>query len=80
LDIYPNPAGDRLYLEMNTYRSGAVSYYIMDGNGSMVFTQNGQLQEGRNIWSVQTGHLSPGVYMLRIHTDERTAERKFIKL
>jgi hypothetical protein len=66
---YPNPANDQLTLKAESTLSRAE---ITDLMGRTVFNKFLQSNET----TIPTGHLHPGIYLLRIYTDEGVATGK----
>lgn len=73
IEIYPLPVGEYLYVSA----SGGVieSVEVFNLNGRMVLRSDKQ----ENRICLQTGFLSPGVYILNVRANGRTVMRKVIK-
>ncbi len=78
LKIYPNPAGDMIWIETSgiaTARNAAVEVYDLSGKtGSRHFLHS----EG-NLLDVDTSDLPAGMYLLRLRTAAGVRTGKFIK-
>ncbi len=70
--VWPNPTTDALHLRADLPIDHVT---VCDLQGRTVATQQIGDQQG----SVNVGHLAPGVYLLRIHSDNQITTRKFIK-
>jgi hypothetical protein len=77
--IFPNPASDELFLELNTnYTDEKVQQIrIVDVNGNEVYRNNSNVQFPINI-SIRD--LSKAAYLLSIETDKSFAVQKFVKM
>ncbi len=72
VQVYPNPVGDRLYIEMGN--SIVVrSIRIVDSNGRML------LSSAQNNNGIDVSWLSPGFYTVLITTDKGIMPRKLVK-
>jgi hypothetical protein len=71
IELYPNPVDDILNLTLKSEANIA----IINTTGSVVYSKDHVLNGPLNI-----GHLAPGVYTIRIYTDEKQfVSRKFVK-
>jgi len=69
--VYPNPATDGFYIGLDG-KNASVSIYNL--NGMIVMSSNAV---DKNLISIST--LLPGMYIVKITTDECTVERKLVK-
>ncbi len=65
MDIYPNPASDNAYINLNLTSNSDVSIYIYNAVGQLVKTINTNLQSGENYVSVETSELKSGMYIVK---------------
>lgn len=71
LTIYPNPFTD----EINFNSSNEITEIrLLDINGKLILSEN-----GHSIYSVPTGHLSPGVYLLETNVNGQWITNRVIK-
>ena len=73
--LYPNPAGNTLFLEG---LQGNASYFITDAMGRNVAATTTVAATGTAV-SVNVAHLTPGFYFLRFIDEHGSASVKFIK-
>lgn len=73
LRLYPNPAGEIIYLESDDFQSGNI-VYIYNIFGQMVMFQ--ELNPESGTVSVDINQLSPGVYMLRYGNEVKTFSKR----
>ena len=69
--IYPNPAKDNLFLELNNYVFDNLTVY--DQNGKVVLIQY------ENLSSVNIQNLQTGIYVLKLNFGYKSIYRKFVK-
>jgi hypothetical protein len=78
--LYPNPATDKVTVELNMVKSAKVSFQIVNMLGQQV----GQslvkdLNAGQTNTVIATDDLAPGVYFMNIITDKGNLQQKFVK-
>lgn len=79
-NVYPNPVGETLYLELNAFVSGSVVVEILDIQGRILLSERKQMAGGSSRISVATGNLTKGLYLLKISTEgHEPLQRKFVK-
>ena len=69
--IYPNPSNDILYIASPQKLNGTIT--IFDMKGRLVSFQNVDSE-------IKINTLSPGLYSLAIHLEEKVVHKKFLKL
>ena len=70
--VYPNPATENGFVDV-TETNGTVE--LINLSGSVIFTQPLTQQK----MAIYTGDLTPGIYMVRVTTNESTSVKKLIK-
>ena len=65
MDIYPNPASDNTYINLNLTDNSEVSICIYNAVGQLVKTIDINLQSGENYVSVETSALTAGMYIVK---------------
>lgn len=76
--IYPNPAGEYVYLELNPELvSAAKEISIIDINGNKVMDLSLSLQTANGKMQIPTAMLSNGSYFLQMTTNTNTYSEKF---
>ncbi len=63
--VYPNPANDRIWVELTSHHSGRVTVSLINAHGQIVGTQKVS-ESGSEILYFNLKGLSPGLYMIRI--------------
>jgi hypothetical protein len=66
IHAYPNPFTDLLNIDLNSKSRLMVRINLINTTGKQVVTTNRELIEGENQIVLETGKLSPGVYILSI--------------
>ena len=77
--VYPNPASAETYVEWQAGQAGAYQLQLMDLNGKVIRTLSGKTAQGRHSELLQTADLVPGIYMLRLQTDQGVGVRRLIR-
>lgn len=70
ITLYPNPVSDILNIESDFRLTKVEIYTIVGGKVKEIIT---------DFSTIQTGHLSKGIYILKIHTEKGIATKKFTK-
>ena len=73
--IYPNPVTDVLNLSLNGVK--ADHYQVVDIKGSVVMLM-GSL-DNMHGQTINTDRLQPGIYMLKLYSDDNVIIKKFTK-
>lgn len=73
-EVYPNPARDKFYLNLNFVPDNEVSMVIFDVNGRVV--QKTQMKEKLHVFG---SDLIPGIYLLQLQTAEICKTYKIVK-
>ncbi len=63
-ELWPNPVADRLFLALSVAAPVELQLQLSDARGALVYGGRQWLQAGRNQLSLETQHLSPGIYWL----------------
>lgn len=66
IQAYPNPAGDRLEVVLNSKDTGTASLFLFAADGREVLSDNRRLEAGLNTLSLDLSALPPGIYFLRV--------------
>jgi len=78
LEVFPNPAVDRLNFSLNLDKASDATVRIMDLTGRTVLTQDlGKVQTGKREFSVNVSSLNTGLYMIEVATEGKRAVSKF---
>ncbi len=76
LYLFPNPASDRLHVELPKTEQGGL-LEIIDLNGRMLYRE--QIDEsGQQSKIIDLGQWNPGMYFIRYHNDKRWYQSRFI--
>lgn len=78
-NIYPNPAKDKIYLEINSFQPNQSTFTILDNNGNTVKTFNKHIPFGFKTQTLDISDLPAGLYILRIVTPDAVLSEKIIK-
>lgn len=72
--VYPNPASDRVYVELNNVSSNC-RYYVANVLGETVL--QGDMYEGKTV--IHIGELPKGIYIIRVKSDDLDVCGKVLK-
>ncbi len=75
--IYPNPAGDELFVEAGEHGTGVVRIEILDLLGRVV--EQRQVEAVAGVARFDLDRCQPGIYFVRRSAPGRTAVAKFVK-
>jgi hypothetical protein len=78
VSIYPNPADETVFIQMNNPASKSFQISITDVLGVKVYDNDLQLTSGNTILPVQVSELKNGIYMLRLVDGNNTFTTKII--
>lgn len=78
--VYPNPFNDRLYINLNSKTEGKVRVSIANSAGMKVVDLDEYLVEGENQITIDTGFLSPSLYILTLNGMNYTKAVPLIKM
>ncbi|MCU0449847.1 MAG: S8 family serine peptidase [Bernardetiaceae bacterium] len=78
LYLRPNPAADRLWVELGSPQLGPVQAALYDAQGREISRQTAQKTGPGLELTFETGPLPPGVYLLRLTERDQTWVRKVI--
>jgi hypothetical protein len=74
VNVYPNPADDKVYIETQTQ---TVNIEIYDIYGRV---QNLRISESQNLRiSIDVANLKSGIYFVKVNTDEGNIVKRIIK-
>jgi hypothetical protein len=82
LSLWPNPASERVQLDISVPQATRTSWMILDMQGRTMplpGLESQTLDPGFNRLDVPTSHLTPGMYMLRLTTEREVHSTMFVK-
>ena len=69
IQMYPNPAKDVLYIQVEQSTGGQVTVQINDLSGKEILSLQQQAQAGSSSIPVQLSGLSSGIYLVQVQTE-----------
>jgi hypothetical protein len=73
LQVYPNPAQGQRYLSISGEINGNMKLSLINSTGQIIWVRElGLLNSTSMTYPLQIGHLSAGLYILRIDIGENT--------
>jgi hypothetical protein len=76
--VYPNPAKDRLNVELTTENTGNINFSIADITGKQILSETVKHAGGTMTYTTSVSSLSKGIYFISILTNQGKTVRKFI--
>lgn len=76
-DVYPNPATDELIVELKNNSAPGYEVDVMDMPGHIVIHQLNSLSPKTKI---DLKHIAPGMYFIRVKTENGVGEKRFIRM
>jgi len=80
LKVYPNPATNTIYFELNVKMSSTADVVIYNQAGLQVKTTVVSLSKGDNRGRINISDLPTGSYIIRVRTGNKISTQKFVKL
>lgn len=78
ISIYPNPAKDRLTLEINSIKSTKINVMIIDLMGKIAMKQSFTVDQGISKNLMQLDVLNKGIYLIKIQSGNEVYSEKLI--
>jgi len=79
ISLYPNPAGERLNVELYSEKDSKITLHVINQVGQTVIKKAENLMTGDNSFSLNTSDLRDGIYTLKFVADEGVVvQEKFI--
>lgn len=80
MTLHPNPANSILNISLNTISTSDAVVEIFDINGQLLQTYAyEQLDAGNSILFVNIEHLSPGIYLVKLQSDQQSLTSRLVK-
>jgi Secretion system C-terminal sorting domain len=76
---FPNPVTENLNVTVSSHKEMMAALSLYNAEGKLMQTREMQLFTGVNDDVLKMTDLSPGIYFLRVTTDEGTIEKKILK-
>lgn len=79
VQVTPNPATDKVYLNITTENEGIITITVTDISGKQLFSKNNALRKGVNIINLpEAARMKNGTYVVRVQQNAETVSRKLI--
>jgi hypothetical protein len=79
ITVYPNPATDLINIVLTTSKKIKVTIEILDVRGSLVHKQACVFSNDRSGEQIAIANLEPGIYLIKMRSDEEFKTIKLIK-
>lgn len=77
LDLYPNPATDRILMAFGTLLDGQGQVRIYDATGRVVFEESTEFFNGSNVVAYPVEEFESGIYILEVLQQGQTISKRF---
>ncbi len=78
INIFPNPANDRIYVDLNAKRSGRLEVSLLGIDGKVLNNQIRDVTTGRQQFSMDVSNLAAGFYFVRLNTGNEVVTQKIV--
>ncbi|MEN8119843.1 MAG: C10 family peptidase [Bacteroidota bacterium] len=78
LEIYPNPASDYLFLNLERNQGATVQIKLFDINGKVAKIKNLETIDGNQVLKMDISTLKQGIYILQLITPDKSFKKKII--
>jgi hypothetical protein len=78
-DLYPNPAGDQLFLHAGNAYAGNATTKIYDVSGKLILEQNFIFSNSSPVQALNVSALAKGAYVITVETEAAIFRIKFVK-
>jgi phosphatidylserine/phosphatidylglycerophosphate/cardiolipin synthase-like enzyme/DNA/RNA endonuclease YhcR with UshA esterase domain len=79
LNVFPNPAGDRLNIRFTSALGGMATLTVSDITGNVCFTQPTSFGPGTSVKSIDLTQLPAGTYLIGLTIDSGSLQLGFVK-
>lgn len=79
VNVFPNPAKDKLVVSFNSVVSSNIQASLFDMAGKKLFASKFQANNGENSFSIDMGAISGGLYFLEIASEGQSLKFKVVK-
>jgi hypothetical protein len=79
LVIYPNPAGDEIFIDVPALRAGSAEVVLLDVHGKVIASQHHILVAGNNKLQFNLARVVDGVYFVEVRTKGEKRMGKVVK-
>ncbi len=79
ISLYPNPASEEVWLEVETSEPASFSFEVLNGVGQVILKSDKLSVEGKKFIKLNTNPWSPGIYFVRTMIGENIQVKKLIK-
>jgi hypothetical protein len=76
LNLYPNPAGEKLNIEFYSEKAASVQFQVINQTGQVMIELSRDISSGNNKTAVNTSELPNGYYTLKMIAEDGTSVRQ----
>jgi len=78
ISVFPNPARENVFVNLNGIISGNVNMELYNGSGILVRTIEATVRDANQTFTLETGDLPAGIYFIRISAGDQAHAEKFV--
>jgi hypothetical protein len=78
LHIFPNPAAEMLFIQLELKEATSVNIQLIAENGALVYQRKLAMQEGKNSYEMKLKEVAAGTYFLQVYSDTFTYKKNVI--
>ena len=78
MNLYPNPANDKVILDYLANADGTVELFLFDGMGRQVMSTRQTVSEGLTAFGLPLPQLNNGIYVLQIVDGDQRYQQRFL--
>lgn len=79
VNLFPNPANDKVHLQFNTSKSEDVTIRLVDLTGRMINSMVMTTEPGQNLAALDVMQLPKGIYLIELISSTNRAVKRFVK-
>lgn len=79
VNLFPNPANDKVHIQFNTTKSEDVTIRLVDITGRMIQSLVMTTEPGQNLAAMDVMQLPKGIYLMELISSENRAVKRFVK-
>ena len=77
LNIYPNPAKDKVFVEVSNSNNSRMSIELMSLDGRVLY-ENSSAVSGKLTFSINLNEYASGIYMIKAVSENKTLIQKLV--
>lgn len=79
LNVYPNPASEDVFIDLQNLEGSDLKISIYDSYGKLIWDRAATEFDSRHVETYEVTHLSKGIYLVNVLNNGRFVQKKFLK-